>query len=260
MNVSTQLELVAQKLDAARVERRAVGQFDPPFDLDLAYAAQAELIKLRLGRGERLMGLKMGFTSRAKMVQMGVNDLIWGRITDAMMVEDGGTVAVSDYLHPRAEPEIAFLLSKPLKGRVTPLEALDAVAGIAPAIEIIDSRYENFRFTHAEVVADNCSGAGFVVGPWSSPEISTANLGMVMSVNGKPKHFASSASLMGHPLRSLVAAARLVEQYGALGGELEAGSVVLAGAGTPAVPIVPGQYVSVEVEQLGECGFLAVEA
>lgn len=253
--MTTDLQAIAKALDERFIAREAGGQFDPPFDLDTAYAIQKGLIERRIERGERVVGLKMGFTSRAKMLQMGVDDLIWGRLTDGMLVEEGGEADPDTFIHARAEPEIAFLLRKPLDGVVTAVQALDAVAAIAPAIEIIDSRYANFKFTHAEVVADNCSSSGFVVGPWSDPATDIANLGMILSVDGRPKHFASSAALLGHPIRSLVSAARLVARYGAIGGELAAGSIVLAGAGTPAVVVAPGAYVSLEVERLGVCAF-----
>lgn len=258
--VSIDLDLIAKTLDDARIEKRSVAQFQPAFGLADGYAVQAKLIERRRTSGEHIIGLKMGFTSRAKMVQMGVADMIWGRLTDGMLVEEGGVADPADYIHPRAEPEIAFLLRRPLSGVVTPMQALDAVAAVAPAIEIIDSRYVDFRFTHAEVVADNCSGAGFVVGPWNRPDINTANLGMIISLDGRPQQFASSGALLGHPLRSLVAAARLVSAYGALGGEMEAGSIVLAGAGTPAIAVAPGQHVSLEVERLGQCAFTMAAA
>jgi 2-oxo-3-hexenedioate decarboxylase len=245
----------AMLLEQARLDRQAIPQFDPGIDIDEAYRVQARLVEQRLAGGDRVIGMKMGFTSRAKMVQMGVSDMIWGRLTRDMQVDDGDRVDVSRFIHPRAEPEIAFLLRRPLAGRVTALEALDAVAAVAPAIEIIDSRFRSFRFSLTDVVADNCSSAAFVIGPWAPPSIDLSNLGMIFSVDGRPSHCASSAALLGHPARSLVAAARLVESHGALGGELAAGSVVLAGAATAAVALVPGQDISLEVERLGMVSF-----
>ncbi|MGC4250333.1 MAG: fumarylacetoacetate hydrolase family protein [Sphingobium sp.] len=255
--MSTNITAIVDRLDAARLDRMPTGQFDPPFDLDCGYAAQKESVTRRMARGERVIGLKMGFTSRTKMAQMGVADMIWGRLTDAMIVEDGGVLDTSAFIHPRTEPEIAFLLARPISGPITPLQALEAVAAVAPAIEIIDSRYKDFRFTHEEVVADNCSSAAVVVGPWRPRTIDTANLGMMLSVDGRPRHYASSAALLGHPLRSLVAASRLVARYGASGGELESGSIILAGAATAAVPVEPGRHISLEVERLGTTGFTA---
>lgn len=245
----------AALLEQARLDRQAIPQFDPGIDIDEAYRVQTRLVEHRLTGGDRVIGMKMGFTSRAKMVQMGVSDMIWGRLTRDMQVDDGDRLDASRFIHPRAEPEIAFLLRKPLAGRVTAIEALDAVAAVAPAIEIIDSRFRSFRFSLTDVVADNCSSAAFVIGPWASPSIDLSNLGMIFSVDGRPCHCASSAALLGHPARSLVAAARLVESHGALGGELAAGSVVLAGAATAAVALTPGQDISLEVEQLGMVSF-----
>jgi 2-oxo-3-hexenedioate decarboxylase len=125
----------------------------------------------RYSRGEKQVGIKMGFTSRAKMVQMGVHDMIWGRLTDGMIVEDGGVTSYRKYVHPRIEPEVAFLLKRELVGTVTPLQAFSAVEAIAPAVEIIDSRYKAFKFSLTDVVADNSSSSGFVVGPWHQPDL-----------------------------------------------------------------------------------------
>lgn len=217
-----------------------------------AYLLQSAAIQLRLSRGERRIGVKMGFTSRAKMLQMGVDDMIWGRLTDGMLVDDGGRVSLGNFIHPRCEPEIAFLLKKDLPGLVTPLEALAAVEAVAPAIEIIDSRYQNFKFTLADVVADNCSSAGCVVGPWADPSQELGNLGMVLSFDGRAVQFGSSAAILGSPIRSLVAAARL---SAAAGEPLRAGWIIMAGGATQAEPLLPGVHVRLEVESLGTVEF-----
>lgn len=244
----------ARMLDDAARHAREVAQFDTDnrISLDDAYAIQAASIGHRLARGEQRVGVKMGFTSRAKMVQMGLSDVIWGRLTDAMQEEEGGVVDFKRFVHPRVEPEIAFVLKKPLAGRVTPAEALAAVEAIAPALEIIDSRYQNFKFTLPEVIADNASSSGFVLGNWHRPDTEFGNLGLVLSIDGKPVQIGSTAALLGHPLRSLVAAARL---SAAAGEPLQAGWIVMAGGATPAEWIKPGQYVSVEMQNLGSAGF-----
>ncbi|MGD9764647.1 MAG: 2-keto-4-pentenoate hydratase, partial [Candidatus Binatia bacterium] len=206
------IEALAALLDDAAQRGTAVPQLSAttPLSLADAYAIQHANVGRRLARGERLVGIKMGLTSRAKALQMGVSDLIFGRLTDRMIIEDGGALDCGRYAHPRVEPELAFLLKAPLSGTVTPLQALAAVEAIAPAMEVIDSRYENFRFSLTDVVADNSSSAGFVVGPWHRPDIDFSNLGMVMSFDGRPVQIGSSAAIMGHPLRSLVTAARMV--------------------------------------------------
>lgn len=247
-------EHIVTLLDDAARHARAVPQFDTDNRLHLndAYEIQRSSIERRLERGERRVGVKMGFTSRAKMQQMGLADVIWGRLTDAMQVEEGGNVERSRFVHPRVEPELAFLLKKPLSGNVTGPEALAAVEAIAPALEIIDSRYQDFKFTLPEVIADNASSSGFVIGGWHDPRIDFSNLGLVLSIDGRPVQMGSTAALLGHPLRSLVAAARL---SAAAGEPLQAGWIVLAGGATPAEWIRPGQHVSVEMQTLGSAAF-----
>jgi len=183
---------------------------------------------------------------------MGVHDMIWGRLTDAMIVEDGGAISLKNYVHPRVEPEIAFLLKAPLCGVVTPLQALAAVEAVAPAMEIIDSRYENFKFSHIDVVADNSSSSGFVTGAWHKPDIDFSNLGLVMTINGAAKQIGTTAAILGHPLRSLVVAARFAAEAGE---PLEAGWIVMAGGATAAEPLAAESWVENELQHLGRVGF-----
>lgn len=248
---------IVSTLDDAARHAREVPQFDRDNRLSLAdaYGIQRASIGLRLARGERRVGVKMGFTSRAKMVQMGLSDVIWGRLTDAMQIEEGSDVQRSRFVHPRVEPELAFLLKKPLGGQVTGAEALAAVEAIAPALEIIDSRYKDFKFTLPEVIADNASSSGFVVGGWHAPDQDFRNRGLVMSIDGRAVQIGSTAALLGDPLRSLVAAARVAA---AAGEPLQAGWIVLAGGATPAEWIHPGQHIALRMQGLGSVGFQMV--
>ncbi|MFT3697923.1 MAG: fumarylacetoacetate hydrolase family protein [Kofleriaceae bacterium] len=223
-----------------------------PLSLDDAYTIQKTSIDRRLARGEKRIGVKMGFTSRAKMIQMNCNDVIWGRLTSGMLVEDQTTISLADYVHPRVEPEIAFLLKEDLPANVTGARALQAVEAIAPALEIIDSRYQKFQFTIPDVVADNASSSSLVVGPWCDPHQAFDNLGMVIEFDGRPVQIGSSAAILGHPLRSLVAAARL---SAAADEPLRAGWIVMAGGATAAEHLKPNTYVRGTVENLGSVGF-----
>lgn len=248
------INALARTLDDAMRTARAIPQISDKEALSVedGYAIQAAAFARRMTRGERQVGVKMGFTSRAKMAQMGLNDMIWGRLSDAMVVEDGGSIDLASYVHPRVEPEIAFLLRKPLAGNVTAAEALAACEAVAPAMEIIDSRYKNFRFSLADVVADNCSGAGFLVGAWQAADADLSNLGMVLEFDGRPVQIGSSAAILGHPVRSLVAAARLSS---AAGEPLQAGWIVMAGGATAAEALCPATHVRLTVERLGTCAF-----
>jgi 2-oxo-3-hexenedioate decarboxylase len=248
------IQRLAARLDEAALKATAVAQHTESDGLTLsnAYDVQRSVLLHRVQRGHRRIGVKMGFTSRAKMVQMGLSDLIWGGLTSDMLIEEGETVYAEDYVHPRCEPELCFLLKRPLQGLVTPMEALAAVEAVAPAIELIDSRYKDFKFSLPDVIADNASSSGLIVGNWHRPDLDMSNLGLVLSINGRAVELGSTAALLGHPVRSLVAAARLA---GAAGECLEAGSLVMAGGATAAVALTPGMHVRCEIQHLGSVAF-----
>jgi 2-oxo-3-hexenedioate decarboxylase len=253
-NAKPNISVIARTLDDAARNVQATTQISDSVELTLAeaYEVQRQAIALRVRRGERRVGIKMGFTSRAKIVQMGISDMIWGRLTSGMIVEEGGPLDFSRFIHPRVEPEIAFLLKRPLFGLVTPMQAMDAVEAIAPALEIIDSRYDNFKFSLSDVVADNASSSGFVTGPWVKPDFDFSNLGLVLNFDGKPVQIGSTAAIMGHPLRSLVAAARFAAEAGE---PLQTGWIVMAGGATAAEALSPNQHVEMEMEKMGRVSF-----
>ncbi|MCF6215917.1 MAG: fumarylacetoacetate hydrolase family protein [Emcibacter sp.] len=249
------LNAIAEFVDDASRYAKAIPQLsETGKDLTLAqaYEVQRLSVQRRYDRGQKQVGVKMGFTSRAKMIQMGLDEMIWGRLTNSMLVEDGGEIDLKNFVHPRVEPEIAFLLKKPLEGIVSPAEAMLSVEAIAPALEIIDSRYENFKFNLPDVVADNTSTSAYVVGPWVRPDIDFSNLGMVMSFDGRAVQIGSSASVLGHPLRALVGAAKLV---GEDGGRLEAGWTIMAGGATAAEALTSGLHVRLEAQNMGSVSF-----
>lgn len=245
---------LARIVDDAARNAKAIKQLSAkaPLSVEDSYAVQSASIKRRVARGEKRVGIKMGFTSRAKMIQMGIDDMIWGRLTDGMMFEDGDTISMADYVHPRVEPEIAFLLKQDLGWPVTGMEAMAAVEAVAPAMEIIDSRYKAFKFDLGDVVADNASSSGFVIGPWQSVDVDISNLGMLMEFNGRARQIGSSAAILGQPFRSLVAGARLSAQAGE---PLQAGWIVMAGGATAAEALSVGDYVRNTVQRLGSVSF-----
>ena len=249
---------LAQIVDEAARTATAIPQLTdtlPNLTVEDAYAIQALSIARRRARGEGRAGYKMGLTSRAKMQQVGVSEVVWGRLTDAMRLAEGGDLHRGRYVHPRVEPEIAYIIGKPLEGEVTAAEALAAVEAVAPALEIIDSRYKDFKFALPDVVADNSSSSGFYVGSWARRDADVANLGIVMEVDGRPVQIGSTAAILGDPIRSLVAAARLV---GRAGERLEPGDIVLAGGATAAHPLSVGQYIRTSFQNLGAVSFHVV--
>ena len=252
---SAQISAWARRLAVAARDATAVPQHDASdaITLDEAYEIQRAVVGERLSAGASRLGIKMGFTSRAKMVQMGLDDLIWGRLTSDMVVEEGAEIDLANYVHPRVEPELCFLLKKPLEGSVTPMQAMSAVEAIAPALEIIDSRYQNFKFSLPDVVADNASSSGIVTGVWQRPDMDFSNLGLLLTFNGSAREIGTTAAILGHPVRALVAAARLAT---AAGERLEAGQIVMAGGATAAVALTPGASVRCEMQHLANVAFL----
>jgi 2-oxo-3-hexenedioate decarboxylase len=243
---------IAQLLDDAARQRQPTQQLAArglPLTLPEAYAVQAELIRRRERRGERLVGVKMGFTSEAKRKQMGIADLIWGRLTDAMCLRSGASTSLADYIHPRIEPEVAFRLRKPLSGAVTRAEAAASVEAVAPALEIIDSRYRDFRFSLADVVADNSSSAAVIIGEWQPAPANLGKLAIQMRFDDRAVQHGSTAAIMGDPWLSLVAAARLAGESGLT---LAAGWLIMAGGATAAESLTAPTRVRAEVEVLGD--------
>lgn len=248
---SLDVETIAEIVDGAAKRRIPIEQFSKTeltLSLSQAYQVQKISIDKRLQRGEKLIGLKMGFTSRAKMTQMCLRDMIWGRLTDAMEVSSGGSVSLKDYVHPRIEPEVAFRLKSDLTGSVSLQEAIDAIEAVAPAMEIIDSRYKNFEFSLEDVVADNSSSSGFVVGEWVAPDQDISDLAIKMLFDDQVVQCGSTAAILENPVQSLVEAARLVALEGMV---LKKGWVILAGSATAAEALRPNVRVTCETDELG---------
>lgn len=226
------IDAVAETLDAAQREATAVPQLPKGLPTDEAYRIQHALLALRFGRGERLIGTKLGFTSKAKMAQMGVSDIIVGQLTDQMQVLDGGEVELSRFVHPRIEPEVAFRLARDVDLDDPDADVASCVDLVAPALEIIDSRYRDFQFSLPDVIADNTSAAGFVVGTWGEVG-EVGDLAVRLTVDGVDVQTGSTAAILGHPMHALEALLGMARRYGF---PLTAGQVILAGAATAAVP------------------------
>ena len=242
----------AAALDTAQRTATAIGQpsADEQLTLDTAYATQHALIARRVARGERITGLKLGFTSQAKAQQMGVHDVILGTLTDAMRLDDGGEFDRRSAIHPRIEPEVAYLLGIDIDGTAADRPLSEVVAAVAPALEIIDSRYRDFRFSLSDVVADNTSAAEYVTGPWTPFDRAGAldNSAVRLEVDGRVSATGSTAAILGDPGRAIAAAARLAARHGFT---LRAGTVLLAGAATAAVPLPDAGVVEATIAGLG---------
>ncbi len=243
-------------LDNAAYERQPVNQLSTMhhFTLDQAYAIQAESIKRRVKRGERITGIKMGFTSHAKMEQMGVHDMIWGVLTDGMHIDNGSIISIDRFIHPRAEPEICFITSEAIDREINMDEVQDFIGQMAPAIEIIDSRFRNFKFSLEDVIADNCSSSGYIIGDAQHFQQDIDKLAIEFWINDELVHKGSSTAILGNPVVSIIHASRLTAQYNFV---IPRGAIILAGAATPAEYVKAGDQVTVSIERLGCVGFSA---
>jgi 2-oxo-3-hexenedioate decarboxylase len=245
---------IADDLLAAERERKAIGQFSeahPDLDLATAYQAQQASVRAKLDAGERFVGYKLGLTSRNKQQAMGVDAPLYGRVTSGMMSTYGDPVRSDRFIHPRVESEIAFLLARDIEAPATVTSVLAATELVFGAVDVLDSRYEDFRFTLEDVVADNASAGAFYLGPIARRPDDVGDLrliGCVVRVDGDVAMTAAGAAVMGHPAASV---AWLANQLAAEGEGLRAGQLVFSGGVTAPVPVVPGGSVTFEFDGLG---------
>lgn len=245
----------ADELYRALVERRTV----PPlrsrgFDLQIddAYAISLGLLQRRLRAGERVIGKKIGVTSKAVQDMLGVHQPDFGFLTDRMQVEDGATVTIAEcMIQPRAEAEIALLLKRGLRGPgVTPDDVLAATEFIAPCFEIVDSRIAGWDIRILDTVADNASCGVFVLGPARSDprQHDLAALEVRVWKNDQPLSQGFGSAVQGSPLASV---AWLANTLGGYGVSLDAGEIILSGSLVPLEPARPGDRFRAELAGVG---------
>ena len=248
------IDQLAEHLETCELKARDTPKITdehPDMDWDDAYAIQAEILRRKLARGNRVVGLKAGLTSHAKMKQMGVETPCFGFLVDYFSVPDGGEIKIGELIHPKVEPEIAFVLKRALKGPGCHIGAvLAATDFVMPGIEIIDSRYRDFKFDLKSVIADNCSSSRFVLGGQAVPvdELDLRTLGVVMEKNGEIVGIGAGAAVLGHPAAAI---AMLANHLGARGEEIPAGTMILSGGVTEAVAVKAGDNVNLRIQSLG---------
>jgi 2-oxo-3-hexenedioate decarboxylase len=245
---------LAEHLENAELQARDVTKITddhPGMDWDDAYAIQDEIRRRKEARGHKTAGLKCGLTSFAKMKQMGVETPVFGFVSDYMARPDGGEIKISELIHPKVEAEICIVTKAPLKGPGCHVAAVMAATELVlPAVEVIDSRYRDFKFDLKSVIADNTSSSRFVIGgrPRDLGELDLRTLGVVLEINGEVRTMAAGAAVLGHPL---AAVAMLANHLGARGQEIPAGTFVMTGGVTEAVAVKAGDSVSVRFQDLG---------
>jgi 2-oxo-3-hexenedioate decarboxylase len=248
------IEQLAAHLEAAELEVRDVTKISddfPAMDWDDAYAIQDELRRRKEARGQRTVGLKAGLTSHAKMKQMGVDTPCFGFVSDYMSRPDGGEIKIAELIHPKVEAEICVVTKSALRGPGCHVGAvLAAIDFVVPGVEIIDSRYRDFKFDLKSVIADNTSASRFVVGGRmrAVEELDLRTLGVVLEKNGQIMAMAAGAAVLGHPA---AAVAMMANHLGRRGQEIPAGSFIMTGGVTEAIPVQAGDNVNVRFQDLG---------
>lgn len=251
------IKSIAGFLNSAELEKREVFKITkehPRLDVETAYEIQEQLVLMKLEAGYEIVGPKMGLTSQAKMKQMGVEEPIFGYVFDYMVVS-GDQLSMSELIHPKVEAEVAFIMGKDVLGPdVTAEDILAATEYIIPALEIIDSRYENFNFTLPDVIADNASSARVFLGTTlrQPQELELDLLGVTLSINGEIRELGAGAAILGHPANAIAMLANMLARKGL---KIKAGQTILAGAITGAVMLQVGDTVSARFDGLGTIDF-----
>lgn len=239
-------DLVARLVEAVHA-CTAIDPVDSGLSADAAYDIQDKVIA---ELGGVTTAAKLGLTSRAKQVQMGVEEPVYGWLLAGSELAAGEPLVRCRLIQPRVEPEIAFRLGADLEGpTVTAAAVLAATEAVMIALDVLDSRYAGYRFTLPDVIADNSSAARYLLGePVDPTGIDLATLGCVLSHNGRLAATAAGAAVMGHPANAV---AWFVRKLASRQRSLPAGSVVLAGALTAAVAVEAGDVVTAEIDRLG---------
>lgn len=227
----------------------------PDMTYEDAYDIQWTARKAKEARGHKIVGMKMGLTSQAKMKQMGVPNPCYGYLADYFAYGDGAEIKIDELIHPKVEAEIAFVLKNDLIGPGCHIgDVLAATDFVMPAVEIIDSRYKDFKFDLKSVIADNSSSSRYVTGGRMRDikDLDLKTLGVVMEINGEVVQLGAGAAVLGHPATAIAMLANMLSERGE---KLKAGEYILSGAITEAVSVKKGDNVTVKFQDLGSLSF-----
>lgn len=229
----------AEALFAAERSRTQIGLLSlkhPAMTMDDAYRVQAALVERRRAAGRRVVGWKIGLTSKAMQSALGIDTPDSGVLFDDMVFEDGATVPAGRFIQPRVEAEIAFVMKAPLTGSdISVFDVLDATDYVVPALEILDTRIRRVdpqtgkARTIVDTIADNAANAGIAWGARAMrpDSVDLRWIGAIVSKNGEVEETGLGAGVLNHPARGI---AWLAERLARYGERIEAGHIVLAGS------------------------------
>lgn len=258
------IDSLGEALFAALRERKTLEPLTrshPNITIDDAYRISLRFLACREALGERVIGKKIGVTSKPVQDMLGVFQPDFGFLTDAMQVEDGATVSLSraGLIQPRAEGEIAFMLKSDLRGPgVTREDVMAATAWVAPCFEIVDSRIDDWKIKIQDTVADNASCGVFVIGAQHTDprQLDLASAAMQMWRNDQPAGAGLGSAVQGHPAEAV---AWLANTLGAFGIPFKAGEIILSGSLAPLVSASAGDRFTMQIEGLGGCSIAFAE-
>ena len=256
MSNSAVVESVAQALRSAELSQTAIAPIRPELggesaDVDIAYAVQEVNTERALSEGRRLVGRKIGLTSKVVQAQLGVDQPDFGMLFADMAYGDGEAIPASLLIQPKVEAEIALVINQDLtKEKHTYADIISATDYALPAIEVVDSRIENWKISLIDTVADNASSAAFVLGsqPVKLENLDLVNCKMVMTRGEEVVSQGVGKACLANPLN---AAVWLADEMVRRGRPLLAGDIVLTGALGPMVVANPGDEFKVEIEGFG---------
>ena len=249
------VEALARRLDEAWEKRKPIAplsESEALEDVERAYEIQSKWSELRQGRGERIIGRKIGLTSFAMQEQLGISEPDYGSLWSSRYfpAEEGRVeMPFEPFLQPFLEGELAFLIGRPLSGPgVTLQEALAATDALAVAVEVVDSRIEDWNIKLPDTIADNASYGGFTVGPWNQAlrETDLRTIGMLINKSDSQVAEGLGAASLGHPAQAV---AWLANKLASFGTSLEPGEIVLSGSLGGAVPVERGDVFVLEAHE-----------
>jgi 2-keto-4-pentenoate hydratase len=253
--VANKRKLFAKQLSEAEeslIGTTSLTSADPNLTVEEAYEIQLENIERKVAQGQTIVGKKIGLTSKAMQDLLGVDEPDYGHLLDSMVVENGSAVPKQKVLQPKVEGEIAFILKKDLKGpNVTTLDVLQATDYILPAIEVVDSRVQDWKIKLPDTIADNASSAFYALGgkPVKIEDVDLELLGMVLTKNGKLVNTGVGAAALGNPAQCVAWLANRLADFDI---SLRAGEVILSGALSAAVDAEEGDTFTARFAHLGE--------
>jgi 2-keto-4-pentenoate hydratase len=249
-----QIRQEARELYRAEKDKRVLPPFTAKYsqiEPEESYRIQLALIEMKQADGAKVVGKKIGLTSKAMQKMLNVDQPDYGHILDNMVLQDAAVFPLDELIQPKIEPEIAFILDHELKGPgITPIQVLAATRFVVPALEIIDSRIEGWKIKLCDTIADNASSARVVLGnsPKRVDRFDLKLVGMVLEKNGEIVPTGAGGAVLGHPA---VAVAWLANAVGQFGVSLGAGEIVMPGALCAATDVSPGDLLQASFAGLG---------